>query len=241
MHVCPQSLLSLYSRGHTSGVVVDIGDSSSHVVPVQEGRVILEGVSSSDISGGALTSYLQELLRLRGLDVEDLETVRCMKERQACLLPSPLDSLPTSEYLYQSPGLDLLLIGKEKFLCPEILFRPSGVKSEAKGISELALEALLRFPGGPWNVFLAGGTTLCAGFVRRFKNELQDMLSRHGQASLLPSTGAEVVVSAPQNRNISAWIGGSLFTSLPLFKQVWSSKEEYDELGPLFFKRRNIF
>ena len=42
---------------------------------------------------------------------------------------------------------------------------------------------------------------------------------------------AKVIVIAPEERKFNAWIGGSILTSLSSFRQMWISKEEYDECG----------
>ena len=47
-----------------------------------------------------------------------------------------------------------------------------------------------------------------------------------------------VKVTAPEQRKISAWIGGSILSSLDSFKNMWITKEEYDEEGPSIVHRK---
>ena len=72
------------------------------------------------------------------------------------------------------------------------------------------------------NVVLSGGNTLFRGIAERMRNEL---------AALAPET-MSIKVVAPPERLYSAWIGGSILSSLSTFKGMWITKAEYDETGP---------
>ena len=57
--------------------------------------------------------------------------------------------------------------------------------------------------------------------------------------ALAPST-IKVKVVVPEERKYSVWIGGSILSSLATFQQMWMSKEEYDESGPIIHHRRCV-
>jgi len=59
------------------------------------------------------------------------------------------------------------------------------------------------------------------GLSDRMEKEVSDLASS--------SIGAKVI--APENRQYSAWIGGSVLASLSTFKQMCISKQEYEESG----------
>jgi actin len=42
----------------------------------------------------------------------------------------------------------------------------------------------------------------------------------------------EVNILAPENRHISAWVGGTVLAELSAFQQHWITKEQYEEFGP---------
>lgn len=65
-----QAVLSLYASGKTSGVVLDIGDGVSQVVPVYEGYTIPHAIQRADIGGRDVTTHLQRLLRRAGLPMQ---------------------------------------------------------------------------------------------------------------------------------------------------------------------------
>ncbi|ELU07352.1 hypothetical protein CAPTEDRAFT_141885 [Capitella teleta] len=55
--------------------------------------------------------------------------------------------------------------------------------------------------------------------------------------SLAPPTTKIRIVAAPE-RNYSVWIGGSILASLSTFQEMWSSRAEYDGLGPSVVHRK---
>jgi len=66
------------------------------------------------------------------------------------------------------------------------------------------------------NIVLSGGNTMFRGIKDRLKSEIK---------ALAPST-AEPNVVAPPERKYSAWIGGSIISSLSSFQHLWIKKSE---------------
>lgn len=67
MHVAIQAVLSLYSNGRTTGLVVDSGDGVTHTVPVYEGFSIPHAVEKNFVAGRAITETMVKLLTADGL------------------------------------------------------------------------------------------------------------------------------------------------------------------------------
>ncbi len=83
LFVSMQAVLSLYSLGRTTGLVLDSGDGATHAVPVYEGFAVAHGVQRTDVAGRAVTRHLQQLLRKEGAHLRtsaELEIVRTIKE-----------------------------------------------------------------------------------------------------------------------------------------------------------------
>jgi hypothetical protein len=60
------------------------------------------------------------------------------------------------------------------------------------------------------------------GFVDRLESEI---------VNLAPAN-TTVSVVAPSDRQLATWLGGSILSSLQVFRQMLVTKEEYEEKGP---------
>ena len=63
-------------------------------------------------------------------------------------------------------------------------------------------------------------------------------ISERLQRELTALVDVPVDVTAPPERNYSAWVGGSVIASLPTFEPHWITKDEYEEYGPGIVQRK---
>jgi actin-related protein len=238
IYVGIQAVLSLYSAGRTTGLVLDAGDGVSHTVPVYEGFSMPHAIGRIDLAGRDLTDYMTRLLRERGVATETsamFEIVRDIKEKE-CRVVMDFESEMSSfaanptEKPFEMPDGSVVKVGSEVFQCPEALFRPSLLgRGELKSYPDLVVDSISKCDVDVRrdlykNIVLSGGTTMFEGL----KDRLTQDVKKHQQVA----SNVDVTVVAPPERKYSVWIGGSILSSLSTFQNMWLSKQEYDESGP---------
>lgn len=238
MVVSVQAVLSLYASGKTTGLVLDSGDGVTHAMPVFEGYAVPHAVQRSNVAGRDVTEHLVRLMRRCGRvfhTVDQLEIVGTIKESECYVAVDReeeerkanargSDTFPPKDF--RLPDGEVLQLGPERFRAPEILFRPELKGSEFPGAHNLLLNAInasdLDLRKSLFaDIVLSGGSTMFTGFGDRLLAEVKK----------IAPNDVKIRISAPPDRKMSTWIGGSILASLGSFKNMWVSQEEYKEKG----------
>lgn len=123
----PQSNLSLLVSGRTTGLVVEIGFTSTYIVPIVANSCILSSVKKFDMGGKHLTDFLHSLLLQSGWNIltnQVYDHIDLMKQKycySAFYYDDALKSIAESSYYcesYELPGMcnTNIVCFKTKFL-----------------------------------------------------------------------------------------------------------------------------
>jgi len=241
-YIAMHNVLSLYDCGRTTGVVLEIGDGVCHSVPVYEGFGLKYATPRSEINGRDLTDYTMKLLTDRGYSFTSTgdRVIASDIKHNLCYVAldyeaeMKIDSTSLQKS-YSLPDGESIILGNERFRCPEVLFNPSLLGRESAGIHYAIYNSIMKCDTSIrkdlfGNIVLSGGSTMFPGFADRVQKEM----------NYLAPSNITVKVFDPPERKYSVWRGGAIFASSPTFQQMWISKAEYDETGPILINRKCI-
>ncbi|OMJ71919.1 hypothetical protein SteCoe_29756 [Stentor coeruleus] len=235
-----QAVLSLYSIALTTGLVLDIGDGVSHIVPTYEGYALSHAIQRLNLAGRDITKHLNILLYSSGnrlVSSSDFEICRDIKEKVCYVASDYNEELGKSSHEilmnYQLPDGSVISVGQERFKAPEIMFNPTvagldvdGVDvSVCKSIGQCDVDIRRSLFG---SIVLSGGSTMFSNFSDRMLKEIKEK----------SANGVKVKVLAPKERKFSVWIGGSILGSLDSFRVLMLTRDEYYENGTSAIHRK---
>ncbi|XP_051132267.1 actin-related protein 6 [Andrographis paniculata] len=143
----------------------------------------------------------------------------------------------TSDKPQDSRNIDLtkneVSLTNERFLVPEMLFRPGDLGMNQAGLAECIVRAVESchphlHPVLYESIILTGGSTLFPHFAQRLERELRPLVPDEYQVKL----------TSQEDPILGIWRGGSLLASSPDFEAMCVTKAEYEEMGSARCRKR---
>ena len=217
-----------------TGLLVELGHSQVQLVAILKGHII----RSDDYSYGGkdVDAYFRQLIGpkislnepIKGVAptifIEEMKAKMCEIYPALNLLEvkDKPEEVEKMNKLHVLPDKSTIVLGLERFLANEILFRPELVGKE-KSIPDLIYDTVeqcdfhLRAPLYR-NIFIAGGIAKIPGMAERIEKELD---------YFLPPSIQPKVKLIMNNPSISTWVGGSKLAVHEKFPSIVLSAAKY--------------
>eukprot|EP01016_Furgasonia_blochmanni_P024430 TRINITY_DN2634_c0_g2_i4.p1 TRINITY_DN2634_c0_g2~~TRINITY_DN2634_c0_g2_i4.p1 ORF type:complete len:416 (-),score=66.10 TRINITY_DN2634_c0_g2_i4:987-2234(-) len=241
------SVLSLFSTGRSSGLVIESGHGTTSSVPVFEGFALQHAIHTNPLAGMDIEKQLHQLLiqkedRRKHFEVEMLELNRIIRSIKEKIVAVGADyqkaiNLPQTSHVeersFELPDRQVLQLDHyTRHAAAEILFNPSLIEggSDVMSIPDMISDSISRidadFRGELYrNIVMCGGTSLLKGYPERLRDELR--IRKRDDFRRFHIDDIHFVLD-PQRKN-SSWIGGSMVASLAVFQGLAITKAEYEE------------
>lgn len=248
MFIANKSVMSLYGGGNMTGISVDSGHDTTYLVPSYQGNAVQDATLVLKIGGKQVTEHLMNQLMNGKYSFPDdnfllwrkkkktkftvssrKEIIREMKEQYCSVSSSYTQSYEDPAFPETSvrlPDGNMIVMGKETFTAPEILFQPSLANKKSCGLSQLIYYSVLKCDEGIRsellsNITLSGGNTKFPGFEKRLYQELSQLFDEK----------TNIKVRALPNRELLGWVGAARLSNLSSFQRFWLTAADYQERG----------
>ena len=239
LYIANKAVLSLYSAGKFSGIVVDSGEGDTNIVPVFDGYSIPHAIIRLNISGKDLTEFFMRLLIETGYrftTTSEKEIAKCIKEKSCYIALDFEEELKNVEsYFYVLPDGTNVVIKEQRINCPEALFKPCMIYKKGNGIGQACDDSIRKLDidirKDYYNcIFLSGGPAMYKGLPERLTKEFKSFAPE--------SMKQEVRVISSPNSQFATWIGGAILSNISIFESQWITKNEYEEKGATIVHRK---
>ncbi|OMJ81897.1 hypothetical protein SteCoe_17536 [Stentor coeruleus] len=194
--------LRVPSGPRSTCLILDLGFSSSTVIPYNEGKPIVSAIKRVTVGGKLMTNFMKEQISYRYFDMtEETWLVNIIRE-QMCYVSSnflcelrKIQTKKICESAYVLPehgdigfplfkpedaeGKQVLNMSNLTITVPELLFNPSDSGIECAGIHEAIMQSVMSLPEELRkimleNIVLVGGVALTKGILPRLQQEVQE-------------------------------------------------------------------
>ena len=230
---------SLFTSGRTTGINIEIGNSTTNVVPIYEGLVLTHAKHVSQIGGQESTNLIQEYLKSKEIDLisKHLNTTQvihnikqslsfCSNNYEREIKDEYKLSIP--QKCFELPDGEIIELNNESiFKSGEILLRPSLIDQKEMNLDDKIYDAIGRVEDDlkrklADNLVLTGGASQTNNLYERLSNDLNI-----NPPSSLSNYSFEL--TCENNRPLSGWIGGSMLGSISTFQKLKIDRSVFEE------------
>ncbi|MFX0022795.1 MAG: zinc ribbon domain-containing protein [Candidatus Hermodarchaeota archaeon] len=187
----PTPLLSLFSVGLTTGLVIESGDGLTWIVPIINGTIVQHAVQKLPLAGIDVNQNLKSLLMREGVSIASSaadEIIQEIKEKNCYFVLDPNQPIKSGD-MFGVPMPDGSTIKVPTYIlyqAPEVLFNPAMLGySNVMNIPQAILASVRNIDSLYWydllsHVVFSGGNLSYSGFQERFEAELDSILPELG-------------------------------------------------------------
>jgi len=187
----PTPLLSLFSVGLTSGLVIESGDGLTWVCPIINGKMVEHAVQKLPLAGIDVNHNLKNLMMREGVNIASSaadEIIQEIKEKNCYFILDPNNPPSTDEKFSVSmpDGSTITVAHYVLHQAPEVLFNPGMLGySNINNLPDAVISSLRVLDNQYWHellshIVLSGGNLSYSGFEQRFESELTAVLPQLG-------------------------------------------------------------
>ncbi|MFW9879111.1 MAG: zinc ribbon domain-containing protein, partial [Candidatus Thorarchaeota archaeon] len=187
----PTPLLSLFSVGLTTGLVIESGDGLTWIVPIINGTIVQHAVQKLTLAGIDVNQNLKGLLMREGVSISSSaadEIIQEIKEKNCYFVLDPQLSSKKAD-IFNVPMPDGSIIKVPTYIlyqAPEVLFNPGMLGyTNVMNIPQAIIASLRNIDSLYWydllsHIVFSGGNLSYNGFQERFESELDILISELG-------------------------------------------------------------
>jgi actin-related protein len=183
-------LLSSFSVGLTTGLVIESGDGVTWIVPIINGLIHHQAVQKLNLAGVDVNHNLKSLLMREGINIESSaaeEIIKEIKEKNCYFVLDPTNPpKATDTFTYPMPDGSVKQIPNHIFYeAPEVMFEPSMLGYNIMNLPQSIIYCLQMLDSEYWfellnHIVISGGNLSYSGFDERLKQELNNLLPQLG-------------------------------------------------------------
>jgi len=187
----PTPVLSLFSVGLTTGIVIESGDGTTWICPIISGEIVDQAVQKLTLAGTDVNQHLKNLLMREGINIESSavdEIIQEIKEKNCffALDPENPPKLDDSFSFTMPDGSNINIPNYIFHEAPEVLFKPNLLGYNILNIPQAVINSVKSIDKYYWSdllshIMLSGGNLSYSGFEERLRAELVQLVPELGK------------------------------------------------------------